>query len=70
MSQIYWLLVIAVGVLSSSFTVLYMKKNQIKQSVVSYLERRQQQRDKRFKLKYKRIVRVMVREYLKELQDD
>jgi hypothetical protein len=70
MTQIYLLLLIATGVLSSVMTLVYITGGKkVKLWYVSWKSNRLRQREKRFKLKWKRLVRSMVREYLSELQN-
>jgi hypothetical protein len=70
MTQIYLLLLIATGVLSSVMTLVYITgSKKVKLWYVSWKSNRLRKREKRFKLKWKRLVRNMVREYLSELQN-
>ena len=70
MTQIYLLLLIATGVLSSVMTLVYITGGKkVKLWYVNWKSNRLRQREKRFKSKWKRLVRLMVREYLSELQN-
>ena len=70
MTQIYLLLLIATGVLSSVMTLVYITGGKkVKLWYVNWKSNRLRQREKRFKSKWKRLVRNMVREYLSELQN-
>ena len=69
MTEIYWLLIVATGVLSSVMTLVYLKgMKRITWWVMKLKSNRIKKRDKRFKSKWGIVVRRIVREYLKELQ--
>jgi hypothetical protein len=71
MTQIYLLLLISTGVLSSFMTLVYLTGGKkVKLWYANWKSNRLKNRDRRFKSKWKRVVRAMVREYLKELAND